>query len=170
LYTHTYHNFNRLFNFSKNVTHDPRISNGNSDSIAIKNISFQIHKSPSVLCYDWGFCCCSGQSAGEKLRQTVSTSNKPSVGFSVAHIGDRGYVRHIFLDENQMAYHSCSGAEYVLSVVSRPKVKSRQRVGSRSDIRHLRPGQRHRLTPKYKPYQSSSERSAKISPASHSKL
>jgi len=76
-----------------------------------------------------------------------------------------GLLRHIFPDEIQMAYHPCGGAEYVLPVVSRQKVKSRQRAGSRSGKYHLRPGLCHGLTPKFKPYPSSSETSVIFSSA-----
>ena len=126
MYTNTYHNFH------KNLIHYPRIFNGNSNSVVTNHIDFQIHKPLAVSHHDQGVCCCSGQLAGEKLRQHVLPQNKPSVGLSVAYSGDRGCLGTLSSMKSEVAYHHYGEAECILPTVSRHKAKSRQRTGSRS--------------------------------------
>jgi len=143
----------KLFSFhtsDKKPASALRISDGNSNRIVTNLIYSQIHKSPKHISAP-GFCYCSRQSAGEELRQQCISTSKHTQWVECSTLWRSRFRRYTYLDEIQVAYHHNGEAEYVLSVVSRLKVKSRQRVGSRSDIGHQRPGQRHGLTPKYKP-------------------
>jgi len=115
-----------------------RNSDGNSNYIVTNHIYSQINKSLGSA-GSQGFCCCSGQLASEKPRQQYATS-KHTQWVECSTLWRSRLPRYTYLDEIQVAYHHIGGAEYVLSVVSRPKVKSRQRAGSRSGKKHLRPG------------------------------
>ncbi len=126
MYTNLHLNFHNLYKISNN---NIRIADDNPNHIAIKNISFQIHKSPGQLsaAFTQGFCCCSGQLASENFAKLPNTKST-----ECSIVWRSGLPRHIFSMINQMAYHHYGEAEYVLPVVSRPKVKSRQRTGNRS--------------------------------------
>jgi len=108
-----------------------RNSDGNSNHIVTNHIYSQINKSLGSV-DSRGFCCCPRQSASEKPRQQCISTSKHSQWVECSTFWRPRFPRYIFLGEIQMAYHHIGGAEYVLSVVSRPKVKSRQRTGNRS--------------------------------------
>jgi len=110
---------------------------GNS-YLVILHIDFQIHKSLGSA-DSRGFCCCSRQSASEKLRQHYYATSRQSK-FSVAHCCRSRLLRHTYLDEIQVAYRN--EAECVLPQSLAVRRNSRQRAGSRSGIKHLRPGQK----------------------------
>ncbi len=132
--------YTNFHTFGKNSTCGIRLSDGNSNSVATNRICFQIHKSPSVLHYDWGFCCCSGQLASEELRQQCATSKQTLCRVECSTPWRSRLLRHTFLDEIRSGLSPYGEAECALSAVSRHKAKSRQRAGSRSGKYHLRPG------------------------------
>jgi len=116
-----------------------RISDGNSNYIVTHYIDFQINKSLGSA-DSRGSCCCSRQSAGEELRQQCISTSKHAQWVECSTLWRPRLPRHIFLGEIQMAYHHIGGAECSLPTVSRPKVKSRQRVAARCYVKHQRPG------------------------------
>ncbi len=148
MYTNTY------YNFHKNLIHYPRIFNGNSNSVVTNHIDFQIHKSPGRNAFTQGFRCLLGQSAGEKLRQTVATSKQTLCRAECSTLWRSRLLRHTFLDEIRSGLSPYGEAECTLPTVSGLRAKSRQRAGSRSGIRHLRPGHTSRALPELytKPY------------------
>jgi len=93
--------------------------------LTTNHIDIQISKSPSRNAMRWGFCHCPRQLAGENFANLLP-QNLPRFNCSIAW--QSGLPRHIFPDENQMAYHHNGEAECVLPQSLDNKAKSRQRV------------------------------------------
>jgi len=118
VYTNLHLNFHTLYKIPNN---NICIYDGNPNHIAIKHISFQIHKSPSVVYYDWGFCCCSGQLVSENFAKLPNT--KCSIECSI--VWQSRLRRHTTSMKSEVAYHHYGEVECTLSTVSKRRGKTR---------------------------------------------